>query len=255
MSNLYLKRVLCLIPASCLIAFPGYAAENSGFSLGLGAAYSTSTYKDYDEDVFPLPIVNYDNNVFFVHGLSAGAYLYQDEYNVLQASVSYYAQEFDPDDANNSQMKLLDKRDSTAMGAISYTYRSPLGNITSSLAIDVLDETDGGMIASAQYNYPIPFTQQLTIIPEAGIKYTNSDLNQHYYGVSSSESARSGLTNYDPGSALTPYFGVAFRYNVSDTLGAFIASRYQVLPDEIQDSPMVDSSHTIQTTAGISYRF
>ncbi|QMV16466.1 MipA/OmpV family protein [Vibrio spartinae] len=254
MSNLYLKQVLCLIPVSCLIAFPGYAAEND-FSLGLGAAYSTSTYKDYDENVFPLPIVNYDNKVFFVHGLSAGAYLYQDEYNVLQASVSYYAQEFDPDDANNSQMKLLDKRDSTAMGAISYTFRSPLGNITSSLAIDVLDESDGGMIASAQYNYPIPFTQQLTIIPEAGIKYSNSDLNQHYYGVSSSESARSGLTAYDPGSAVTPYFGVAFRYNVSDTLSAFIASRYQVLPDEIQDSPMVDSSHTIQTSAGISYRF
>lgn len=254
MSNLYLKQVLCLIPASCLITFPGYAAEN-GLSLGVGASYSTSVYKDYDENVFPLPLVNYDNNVFFIHGLSAGAYLYQDEYNVLQASVSYYAQEFDPDDANNSQMKLLDKRDGTAMGAVSYTFRSPLGNITSSLAIDVLDETDGGIMASAQYNYPIPFTQQLIIIPEVGIKYTNSDMNQHYYGVSSGESARSGLTAYDPGSAITPYFGVTFRYSVSDTLDAFVSSRYQVLPDEIQDSPMVDSSHTIQTIAGISYQF
>ncbi|MDW6093975.1 MipA/OmpV family protein [Vibrio rhizosphaerae] len=255
MSNSCLKKVLCIIPASCLIAFPGYSAAEDGLSLGLGVAYSKSVYKDYDENVVPLPLVNYDNNVFFVHGLSAGAYLYQDEWNVVQASVSYYAQSFDPDDANNSQMKLLDKRDGTAMGSIAYTYRSPFGNITSSLAIDILDETDGGMLASAQYNYPIPFTQQLVVIPEAGITYTNSDLNQHYYGVSASESARSGLTAYNPGSAITPYFGVTLKYSVSDTLGAFISSRYQMQPDEVQDSPMVASSHSVLTTAGISYQF
>ncbi|MDW6004592.1 MipA/OmpV family protein [Vibrio mangrovi] len=254
MSNLHLKQILCLIPASFFITLPGHAAEN-GLSLGLGASYATSTYKNYDESTLPIPVINYDSDVFFIHSLTAGAYLYQDQYNVLQAAVSYYAQEFDPSDANDSQMKLLDKRSSTAMGGISYTFRSPLGNFTTSVAGDILDETSGGMLASAQYDYPIPFTQKLVVVPATGLKYTNSKLNQHYYGITARESALSGLAEYTPGSAVTPYFGLTLKYNVSDRLGAFVSSRYQILPTEIKDSPMVDSNHTIQTTAGISYQF
>jgi outer membrane protein len=254
MSNLSLKHAILLIPASCFFAHSSFAEENS-FSLGLGAGFSASEYKDYDGGTSFVPLINYDSDFFFIHAYTAGAYLYRDQYNALQLAVSYYSHEFDPADTDNNQLKLLDSRYTTAMGGLNYIFSSPLGNFSTSIAGDLLDETDGGMLISAQYQYPMLLTQQVMAIPGIGATYTNADLNDYYYGISASESSRSGLAEYSPSSSITPYMGLTLKFNLSPAFDAFVSSRYQILPDEIKDSPMVDSDYKIQTTAGVSFRF
>ncbi|WP_423739451.1 MipA/OmpV family protein, partial [Cronobacter sakazakii] len=55
-----------------------FAHAEGKLSVGAGAGWVVNPYKQYDRDVYPLPVINYEGDNFWVRGLGAGYYLWND---------------------------------------------------------------------------------------------------------------------------------------------------------------------------------
>jgi outer membrane protein len=239
---------LFLLPLTC--AAPVLAGD---WSLGLTAGANESPYRDTDPTVLPLPLVGYENDYLFFHGVKGGVHLWKDDVNQFDIFAAYDPRQFRPKDSDDRQMKRLDKRDSTAVAGLEYTLRTDFGHFNASIAGDVLDNSDG-ITANGSYQYPIKLNEW-EILPGVGVRWDSKDQNKYYFGVSQSESRRSGLASYEPGDSFTPYAELAAHYHLSPVWDTFVSARYEALPDEVKNSPMVNKNGIGVISAGFSYSF
>ena len=112
----------------------------------------------------------------------------------------------------------------------------------------------GGIIGDVNYSYPIQ-QGRVTWIPTVGVEYADAELNDYYYGVSTAEAARSGLSAYRPGNTLTPYLSMAARMQLNERWSAMVGVRTSRLADDVKDSPMGGRSQAQAYLASVNYRF
>ncbi|MEC5341320.1 MipA/OmpV family protein [Brenneria populi] len=241
-------RALLLLPLIC--SAPVLAGD---WSLGLSAGASSSPYRETDPTVLPFPLIGYEGDYAFFHGLKGGLHLWKDNINQFDIFAAYDPRQFRPKDSDDPRMKRLNRRDSTALAGVEYTLRTDFGHFNASVAKDVLDNSDG-IIADASYLYPIKLNDW-EILPKVGVRWDNKDQNKYYFGVTQSESRRSGLSAYDPQDSFTPYAELALRYHFTPAWTTFVSARYEALPDEVKNSPMVDKNGVGAISAGVSYTF
>ncbi len=229
-------------------------AESGRLSQGAGLMVGQTPYRDYDTQVMPIPIVDYQDENFFIRGASAGVYVLNTGSHRLDVNISYSPLSFDPSDSSDWGMKRLDKRRSTAMAGVGYRYNTAdWGNIRLGVNVDVLGRSDG-VTADVSYHYPFQL-DRLRIEPGIGVQWQSSDFNDYYFGVSKRESQRSGLASYNAGSGASPYVSVSAHYAFDENWKAFATGRVDRLSNAIQDSPMADRSYTTSFGAGVMYSF
>lgn len=228
------------------------ADQDAELSVGVNVLYAKSAYDLDDDDVRVLPGVFYDNNIIYARGAQAGAYIVNDGTNQLAAYAQLAGSEFDPDDANGA-LQGLDERKASAAAGLSYLRRTPVGGFRIQAATDVLDRSGG---TTARLTYLARITKdKLTVYPSVGFEYHDDDYNQYYYGVSSEESARTGVEAYKSNSSLNPYINISANYDINERFAGFFNQSLSYLPAEQYDSPMVDSHTDATTTLGLLYKF
>lgn len=245
---------LKLLALGVLIASSTFAANaESTFSLGAGVGVVETPYKQYDKKVYPVPVITWESDSFWFRGLGGGYYLWNDDADQLSVMAYYSPWHFKPGDSDNSQLRQLDKRKSTLMAGLSYVHNTQYGFLRTSLAGDTLDNSNGIVWDLAWlYRYN---AGALTVTPGIGVEWNSENQNEYYYGVSGSESRRSGLDSYDPNDSWNPYLELTVSYRLTDNLSVYGTGRYTHLSDEIKDSPMVDKSWAGLLSTGVTYRF
>lgn len=243
-----------LLALGVLIASSTFAANaESTFSLGAGVGVVETPYKQYDSKVYPVPVITWESDSFWFRGLGGGYYLWNDDADQLSVMAYYSPWHFKPGDSDNSQLRQLDKRKSTLMAGLSYIHNTQYGFLRTSLAGDTLDNSNGIVWDLAWlYRYN---AGGLTVTPGIGVEWNSENQNQYYYGVSRSESRRSGLDSYDPSDSWNPYLELTVSYRLTDNLSVYGTGRYTHMSDEIKDSPMVDKSWAGLLSTGVTYRF
>ena len=238
---------LKLLALGVLIATSAGVAHAEGkFSLGAGVGVVEHPYKDYDTDVYPVPVINYEGDNFWFRGLGGGYYPVSYTHLTLPtiASDVYKRQH---------QMRHLDDRKSTMMAGLSYAHFTQYGYLRTTLAGDTLDNSNGIVWDMAWlYRYT---NGGLTVTPGIGVQWNSENQNEYYYGVSRKESARSGLRGYNPNDSWSPYLELSASYNFLGDWSVYGTARYTRLSDEVTDSPMVDKSWTGLISTGITYKF
>lgn len=234
-------------------AVPFAQAENS-LSLGAGVAVTESPYKDYDRDVLPIPVINYESDSFWFRGLGAGYYLWNDEADKLSITAYYQPLQFKPGDSDDVRLRSLDKRKSTLMAGLSYVHNTAdYGFLRTTLAADTLNNSNGVVWDIAWlYRY---ISGNLVLTPGIGVQWNSEKQTDYYYGVSGREANRSGLPAYDADNSWSPYLELSAAYRLTDAWSLVGMARYNRLSDEITDSPMVDKSWSGLLSAGVTYRF
>lgn len=135
---------LKLLALGVLIATSSSVAQaESDLSLGAGVGVVENAYKQYDNDVYPVPVVTYDSENFWFRGLGGGYYLWNDNTDKLSVMAYWSPMYFKPGDSDNSQLRQLDKRKSTMMAGLSYVHNTQYGFLRTSLAGDALDNSNG----------------------------------------------------------------------------------------------------------------
>ncbi|MGQ8705070.1 MipA/OmpV family protein [Serratia sp. TSA_198.1] len=241
-------RVLLILPL--FYASGAFAGE---WSLGAAAGGGISPYRDTDNTLTALPLIGYEGEDFYLHGLKGGYHLWKDEQNQLDVMGYYSPLHFKPGNSDDEQMKRLNKRRSTAMAGVEYTHRAAWGAIRTALSADVLNNSNG-LVGDLAYLYPIHLNDW-EITPIAGVRWDSKNQNKYYYGINAGESRRSGLASYTPDDSLTPYLELAVRYHINKSWDTFVSARYESLPNTVKDSPMVDKSNTGSLSFGVNYSF
>jgi outer membrane protein len=139
------------------------------------------------------------------------------------------------------------------MAGVSWVHNTEYGFLRTALAGDTLDNSNGYIWDLAWlYRYT---NGGLTLTPGIGVEYHSDNYNDYYYGVSHKESRRSGLQQYTAGETVTPYVGLAAKYQLTQNLYLNASAIYTVLPDEVKNSPMIDRDDSFALMTGLSWKF
>lgn len=249
MNQFKLSAVAVVLPC----CFAAFSASADPLTLGASLLYSQSPYKSGQDRYYPVPIINYEGESFYIRSLAAGYYLWKDKQDQLSLTVLGSPQNYDPDEVDDGDMKELNKRRMTLMAGAAYRHTADWGTVRTVLVGDVLNNSNG-IIWDLAYLYPFQFGD-FSVTPGIGALWNSSNQNKYYYGVSSSESARSGLNSYDPDDSWSPYVELSLNYKINQNWNANLVGRYTRLGDEIKDSPMVDTHSQALVWTGISYTF
>ena len=248
MTKLKLLALGIIVATSVSTAY----AENQ-WSVGAGVGVINSPYKQYDRDIYPVPVITYEGDNFWFRGLGGGYYLWNDQTDKLSIMAYYDPTHFKPGDSDNYQLRQLDKRKSTMMAGVSWVHNTEYGFLRTALAGDTLDNSNGYIWDLAWlYRYT---NGGLTLTPGIGLEYHSENYNDYYYGVSHKESRRSGLNSYDADDGWNPYLELTVSYKFAPDWNVYATGRYNRLSDEVKDSPMVDKSWTGLMSVGLTYSF
>ncbi|MET0533130.1 MAG: MipA/OmpV family protein [Steroidobacter sp.] len=232
-----------------------------GWALGAGAVASDSPYAGEGMRVQPIPLVSYQGEKFFFRGITAGWQFIGSESFELAAIAKLRLDGFDIDDlsrqelaANGLDFRQLEDRDDSLDAGLTGTWSSPLGELEIELLADVTD-TSGGQEFSLQYGYPLHLGPTL-VTPNVGVTWLSKDMANYYYGTLDEEVAR-GVVDYKPDAVTIPHVGVNVMHFFGDNWALLAFLRYSVLPDELEDSPLLepDSNGSASILIGVQRSF
>ncbi|TKI04482.1 MipA/OmpV family protein [Martelella alba] len=241
------RLLLCLL---ALLPLYGMAAD---ISLGAAGFASVSPYAVTRGDRSVWPVLNYDDDHWYIQGDDAGRYLINDDRNELKLKVFYFDQSFKASRGNNAALRRLNDRRATAMAGMSYQRTTFLGAFHIQVAGDILNNSQGITANIAYLN--LMKWGMLTMIPEIGLDGANAQQSRYYYGISSAESRRSGLDTYRPSANATPYISLTADYQFTPLWDTYASARSNFLPAEVRNSPMVNRNRTYAFSVGINYNF
>ena len=89
------------------------AQAESQWTVGAGVGVINSPYKQYDRDVYPVPVVTYEGDNVWFRGLGGGYYLWNDTADKLSIMAYYDPTHFKPGDSDSHALRQLDKRKSS----------------------------------------------------------------------------------------------------------------------------------------------
>lgn len=228
-------------------------AADGPWSLGAAALVTPNPYKGDQDRVYPVPLVGYEGDSFYLRGLNAGYYLWNDKTDKLSITAYYSPLFFRAKDSDSKSMRQLDNRHATLMAGLSYVHYTDYGFLRTVLAGDTLDNSNGVTWDTAWlYRYN---SDRLTLTPGIGVQWSSDNQNDYYYGVSKKESSRSGLSSYEAESSWSPYVELSVNYKLTDSWNVFGMGRYVRLADEVTDSPMIDKQWTGVLLTGVTYSF
>lgn len=244
------------ILASILLALPfaGTAFAQESYSLGIGLGYQQKPYVGDSSDWIPVPHFEYQNGNFYIKGLKAGLYLFNSPTTKVDAHIRYQSLSFKPSDSDGA-LRGLDRRKSTIELGLGVQHYFPNQVfIGADLDADILDRSNGvNMDIGAGMVHQV--NDHFKVIPKIGVIWSNKDHNDYYYGISRSESNRTGVAAYNPDSSFTPYIGVGTVVNATENLHIFGGAQFKFLPSEVKNSPMTNRSTLSSFAVGINYNF
>lgn len=112
--------------------------------------------------------------------------------------------------------------------------------VSGEVLFDVGDVYNGWMAAAgARYWYPV--NKPIDVMIGLGATYGNSQFMDTYFGVSSPDAVRTGLTRFDTDSGFRDVnipVAVVFHYSINWHIG--VGAKYYILVNDASDSPITD---------------
>ncbi|SBS28235.1 MltA-interacting protein precursor [Marinomonas spartinae] len=226
-------------------------ALGADFSFGVAGTRISSIYKDTPPQNAAFPFVSIVSERGYLKGTEVGYSLFPNESQQnISAIVEYSMDSFDPDDSNNKQMQLLDRRKATAMAGVRLKYNF----LFAKLVTDIGNRHDGyyGLVGAA---YPVNVSAW-RITPSITYKYLDKKMSNHLYGVSQAESIRTGgiIPEYHSDNTRKVTIAVRGDYSVSASLNLFVGVSHSDYKS-VLDSPIVTKDYSYSASAGIIYHF
>jgi MipA family protein len=250
-----------VLALACLATAPALQAqETHRWSVGGGAAVVDSPFAGEDTRVIPYPLVTYEGERFFFRGIGVGARLFSTSSFRVDGLLQARLQGWDADDlglealaVNGVDRTLLEDRDHSADAGLQFTSRGSYGDVQLQLLADVTDASRG-YEARLDYTYGIEISPRFQLRPGASVSWLSDDMANYYFGLLDEEVER-GLSAYRPDAVVIPSLSVGAVYTLTKSWTLTGAVSYSLLPDEIEDSPLIDSSQVTTFRLGLLRTF
>lgn len=233
----------------------------SHWSLGIAGVLRDSEYAGEGNRTLAVPSVSYEGEWFYWRGATLGYRLVKTDHFSLDGFIAGRLDGIDADDfgadelaARGIDRDLLEDRDHSADAGFSATWKGAAGELELNARADITSTSDGYQIA-VDYRYPFRIGR-VTVMPGIGATMLSDDMANYYYGTLNEEVAR-GVVDYKPGSATIPHVGVSVVVPFASQWQFIGNAQFRSLPDEIQDSPLVEQGADSVSLVfiGVSRRF
>lgn len=223
------------------------------FVLGGGAMVRPS-YEGSDKfSVSPLPFVsiNWRDRVFLDMERGLGVNVVRTDALRLGMSVGF-APGRDEDDEDH--LEGLGDIDAAARGHIFGSYS--FGMVQ--LGLDVSKDFGGseGVLVRPGVSVKVPLSESWTLSSGVSATWANDDYMQSFFGVSSSQSRKSGLERFDAGAGFKSVdFRVGLNWAISESWFATANAGVGILLGDAADSPVTESDVQPSVGLAVGYRF
>ena len=221
-----------------------------GFEIGVGAIVSTAPFVGEAVEATPIPFIAYTGENFSIgaNGLEAKAF----ELNRFSISGVVRPRFSELDDPDAPELASIN-RSITADVGVSLAYQlAPRTEFTVEFLQEFTGEHDGQEVSFA-LSYDIAF-RPVRLTASVGGVWQSGNLTEYLYGVLGDETTAS-LSAFAPGSAVSPTASLRIGYDITPKIGFFGLATATILPDSIQESPIVSDGATFSLLTGVSYRF
>ena len=229
-------------------------AKISQWSLGVAASYSPAVYKDTDSNKAVIPVIGYEGEHFFMRGFSAGYRLNPigSPQNIV-FRVYYDPRTLKPEDSGDPVVSLMDERESSVLGGISYQLITMAGMFEATAGSDIGGKHNG-LYAEMAWRLPIR-GRGWAVTPSFGYAYNSDKINNHLYGVSKKEAARTGIDHFDADWDGQYFIGASAFMHLTPNVRVTGGVRYTNLEGDIEKSPLIESGVYTSVNVGVAYVF
>lgn len=233
---------------------PQTQQSNWQYEVGAGVMVAPEYEGSNTYGVLPLPQISakYKNGLFFANVMDGiGSYPFQGENYKVGASVGFaMGRDQDDDDKNLRGMGDVD-----ASLTLNLMGEYDLGPLTVYGKLSQGSE-DYGTTAELDIGRMFPINNKLRVMGKFGAKWASEDHMNSYFGVSSSQAARSGYSRYDAESGIKSVgLKVGTFYSITDHWNVNLMLSGNQLVGDAADSPIVKEEFQTMTALGVSYRF
>lgn len=230
-------------------------------TLGAGVVSLPEYPGSENDQIQALPLLSLRYGRFFFGGVPGnpspaglGAYLYEDESWSVGAIVS--GDVIDPrQESDDPRLRGLGDIDSTARAGMFASYKIGWLTLRASALSDI-GGNEQGTIASfdAEATYrPIP---RLVLSAGPGVRWTNDEYAQTFFGIDADQAASSSFTEYTAGGgANLVRFSVGAQYQLTQHWGLGARASAGRLEGDAADSPIVEDKNQNSYALFVSYRF
>lgn len=236
-----------------LILSTASLVATADISVGLGGGWQSSPYKGHDNMILPVPLINFEGEQFYVRDLDAGVHIWRNENHAISLGASIFALAFDSSKTHDRSLKKLDDRNSTVNTYLQYSLQTDYGLAGVRVLHDALGNSNA-FSAEAYYKYPLMFGP-VYVSSGAGIRWESKDQLDYYFGISSREARKSGLSKYTPHGGVSPFISLEADWRFADNWSVISVWQVSLLSKQIKNSPMVDDSRIFNVIIGLKYIF
>jgi outer membrane protein len=224
--------------------------------LGAGASYKAETYRGYKESKQwgAIPLVVWEDERFFVRGVTAGWKAINNEHWEVAAVLEYRDEGYDSSDADI--LAGMDDRDPGVDAGAQVSWKNGPWGLRGTVVADVSGASDGAE-ARGEFSYThVSENRRWIVRPSAALVYQNDNLVDYYYGVKQSEAIPVARPAYEADDALIYRFQLASAWNPGGSkLQLIFGGRFDLQTSEYDNSPITDTELFWMGFIAAGYRF
>ena len=252
----YLSTVIALVSLSLAgEAFAENATPKNRFGLGLSIHAGAMEYDDNDTGNGSLFVIYHGDRIRVDDGELSFNFL-PDQTVELEALLKRQHFGYESDDADVFS-GMEDRHQVWGSGA-RLTLNTDVGRFRSAIFYNPIDDkdvkdADSGSSASLEYGYPLR-AGAFQITPLAGVRWMSEEVTDFLYGVAPDE-ASATRAQYRGEDVSIGFIGVEAEGMVSQNVRLTGGLRFESLPKEIENSPIVSEEATTRAYISVAWMF
>ena len=231
--------------------YPDFSRQESGVKYGVGAGILVEDegYKDIGRETNPFPVLYVETDRFRLLGPQATYRVFGDKKSNIALRADYRMEGYEEEDGPVF-VGMEERKGALAIG-LSGQLDTGYGELLFSLTKQT--SASDGAYGTLQMAWPLQ-RGAFTVTPRVGLEYYSEKFADYYFGVRANESTAQRPA-YKVGSAVNPDFGVDVVWSISPKHQVLGSLKYRRYDQEIQDSPLVDSSGSPRMNFAYIYLF
>jgi len=207
---------------------------------------------DYELKGFPLIDITLRDTFFLNAQKGLGAYVWNRNDFKLGIAIGYT---FGRDEDDSSDLRGLGDIDGGAVANVLFEWT--IGDVALNARYEEqITGQDTGFQVHLGLGYDLHIAEKVILKPSIRTTYASSDYMEEYFGVSPSQSTRSGMSAYDAASGFKSLgFHIMATYKLDQHWGIQAGAGYDRLVGEAADSPVVKDENQYRVSIGLSYKF
>lgn len=248
LSGLFAGLAMLMALSSVSVAASDFSPHLNG-DIGLGGFSTRSIIKGQSDTISVLPYLDFKYGRGFARVDTFGIKTLELGYGHLELITRFARDGFE---TGVPELAGIERRENSMPIGVGSLQVTPMGGLMINAFYDL--NKSQGTVVEWIYGGKLALSRA-TFYPLLGVEFQSSNYVRYYYGISTTEAARSVYAAYDPAAGMNSLVGLIAEIRLSDDYYLNVQMRRKWLGDAIRQSPLVDKSSRDTFYVALSMRF